>query len=234
MNETIKALLIPGSILIAGAFIGAGLYLGQVTSPAGNNLAGAPSPTQPTAAAPAEAGPQAALALELDADEFIYGNPEAEVFIVEYSDIDCPFCARVHPTLKSVVDNSNGTVAWVYRHFPIEQLHPEATRKAMATECVGRLAGNDAYWGYLDQLINQQPISVHTDFGVSVATFNECMDDPQIAQNVTDDVNRAVASGGRGTPHSIVATREYGFAVSGAQPEAVWQQAITAIQEFGS
>ncbi len=233
MNETIKPLLTPVAIMVAGAFIGLGLYLSGGQS---QNVATAPTPApaQPTAEAPVEAGPQEALALELDENEFIYGNPDAEVFIVEYSDIDCPFCARVHPTLESIVDNSNGEIAWVYRHFPIEQLHPDATRKAMATECVGRLAGNDVYWEYLGDLIDQQPTSVHTNYGVSVAAFNECMEDPQIAQNVTDDVNRAVATGGRGTPHSIVSNREFGFAVSGAQPEAVWLQAVNAIQEFES
>lgn len=233
MNETTKALLIPGSILVAGAFIGLGAYFGLGAGEP-SNLAAAPNPTQPAAEAPTEAGPQEALALDLDDDEFIYGNPDAEVFIVEYSDIDCPFCARVHPTLESVVDNSDGQIAWVYRHFPIEQLHPDATRKAMATECVGRLAGNDAYWEYLGDLIDQQPTSVHTNYGVSVSDFNECMEDPQIAQNVTDDVNRAVATGGRGTPHSVVSNRDYGFAVSGAQPEAVWLQAVNALQEFES
>lgn len=234
MNETIKALLIPGSILIAGAFIGAGLYFGQIGTATSDLRAGAGAPTPPAAPAAEEAGPQAALALNLDADDHIYGNPDAEVFIVEYSDIDCPFCARVHPTLKSVVDNSDGEVAWVYRHFPIEQLHPEATEKAIATECVAKLAGNEAFWEYLDDLIAQQPIDVYNNYGISAAEFTSCLEDPATAQLVTNDVNRAVESGGRGTPHSIVANREVGFAVSGAQPAAVWNQAVQALQDFSS
>jgi protein-disulfide isomerase len=232
MNETIKTLLIPLSIMIAGAFIGLGLYFsGTTNAPTAATAPSAPTPAQPAAE---EAGPQAALALNLDEDDHIYGNPDGEVFIVEYSDIDCPFCARVHPTLKSVVDNSDGEVAWVYRHFPIEQLHPEATEKAIATECVAKLAGNDAFWDYLDDLIAQQPIDVYTNYGVSAADFTACLEDPASAQLVTNDVNRAVESGGRGTPHSIVATREVGFAVSGAQPEAVWNQAVQALQDFSS
>ena len=88
-------------------------------------------------------------------EDHIKGNVEtAKAVLIEYSDIDCPFCKKVHPTLQSLVDN--GTIAWVYRHSPIPSLHPNAQVKAVAAECVSQLKGNDAFWQYLDTIVVEQ------------------------------------------------------------------------------
>ncbi len=81
-------------------------------------------------------------------DDHIRGSADAEVTIVEFSDFDCPFCQRFHPTLERAVEEYDGRVAWVYRHFPIEQLHPNAPALAVASECVAKLEGNDAFWEF--------------------------------------------------------------------------------------
>jgi protein-disulfide isomerase len=85
--------------------------------------------------------------------DHLRGNPEAPVIIVEYSDIDCPFCQRVHPILASIVEDRPDDVAWVYRHFPIPSLHPDAPAKAEAAECVAAQTDNETFWEYLDLLI---------------------------------------------------------------------------------
>ncbi len=77
----------------------------------------------------------------------------APAVIVEYSDIDCPYCKKLHPTLQALVDE--GKIAWVYRHSPIPQLHPFAHTKAVATECVYEIAGQKAFWSYLNVLTGQ-------------------------------------------------------------------------------
>ena len=81
----------------------------------------------------------------ITAEDHIYGNPDAEVKIVEYSDFECPYCKAFNPTLKRIVTESNGHVAWVYRHWP---LHQHSLEKLIAAECVAKLAGNDAFWKY--------------------------------------------------------------------------------------
>lgn len=81
------------------------------------------------------------------------GNINADVVIIEYSDIDCPFCKSFHPTLERISQEYGSKIAWVYRNFPLESLHPEARTKAEAAECVGQIAGNEAYWKYLKTLI---------------------------------------------------------------------------------
>lgn len=87
-----------------------------------------------------------------DATDHIRGSLDAPVRIVEYSDFDCPYCKQIHPALKSVTD-TNTSVAWVYRHFPLTNLHPNAGIKAIASECAAELGGNDAFWKYTDELI---------------------------------------------------------------------------------
>jgi protein-disulfide isomerase len=78
----------------------------------------------------------------------------APATIVEYSDIDCPYCKKLHPTLQQLVDE--GKIAWVYRHSPIPQLHPFAYLKATAAQCVYEIAGQKAFWEYLNVIAVQQ------------------------------------------------------------------------------
>lgn len=95
------------------------------------------------------------LALPGTMTDHYRGATEPVVTIVEYSDIDCPFCARLHGNLQEIID-ANDDVQWVYRHLPIAGLHPEAYSKAVASECAYELSGQDdaVFWEYLDYLID--------------------------------------------------------------------------------
>lgn len=83
-------------------------------------------------------------------EDHIKGSMDAPVMIVEYSDFDCPFCARFHGVMNTIVKKYDGEVAWVYRHFPLEQLHPNAKAVSVASECVAKLGGNEAFWVFTD------------------------------------------------------------------------------------
>ena len=67
--------------------------------------------------------------------------------IIEYSDLECPYCKRFGATMKEVVAESNGNVAWIYRHWVV---HQGALPKTAAAECVAKLKGEDAFWKYID------------------------------------------------------------------------------------
>lgn len=85
--------------------------------------------------------------------EHILGNPAtAQITLIEYSDFECPFCAKFHPTLKRIVGEANGNIAWVYRQFPLTQIHQHALERAIASECIAKIKGNDAFWKYADLL----------------------------------------------------------------------------------
>src|SRR3989344_533240 len=71
----------------------------------------------------------------IDDTDHIRGDKNAPVKIIEYSDLECPFCKRFHPTLQQAVDEYKGKVAWVYRHFPLDALHSKADKEAEAAEC---------------------------------------------------------------------------------------------------
>ncbi|MEK7480721.1 MAG: thioredoxin domain-containing protein, partial [Patescibacteria group bacterium] len=163
--------------------------------------------------------------------DHIRGNPDAAVKIVEYSDLECPFCKRFHSTMQQVVEEygKDGRVAWVYRHFPLDALHSKARKEAEATECANELGGNTAFWTYIDKLIaitpsnnqldpNQLPV-IAGDIGLNREAFQTCLDAGKFADRVSADLSDAQAAGGSGTPYSIaIAKNGEKFPINGAQP----------------
>ncbi len=89
-------------------------------------------------------------------DEHLLGNTNARIVIVEYSDLECPFCKTFHNTMHEVV-KSDPEVAWVFRHYPIPQLHAKALREAEATECAWEQKGNEGFWKYADKIFEITP-----------------------------------------------------------------------------
>lgn len=163
--------------------------------------------------------------------DHLRGSPDAPVKIVEFSDTECPMCKRFHPTLKRIVAEYPGKVAWVYRHFPIDEIHPKARKEAEATECAAELGGNAKFWAYLDRLFEITPSNDKLDpaelpriaeyVGLHRAKFEQCLQSGRHAQRVADDLDDALAAGGQGTPYSVVvAPNGRKFAILGAQPYA--------------
>ena len=81
--------------------------------------------------------------------DHILGNPDAPIVVIEYSDYECPYCKNFDATMKQIVTESDGNVAWIYRHWPI---HQGSFEKLVAAECVAKLKGNDAFWKYSELL----------------------------------------------------------------------------------
>lgn len=157
---------------------------------------------------------------EVSGDDHIIGNPNADIVMVEFSDTECPFCKRFHETLHQVIDNygKDGKVSWVYRHFPIDQLHEKARKEAEATECAYELGGADAFWSYIDSIYAKTPSNDGLDvaelpktaqeIGLDVAAFNTCLASGKHAEKVEADYQDAAAAGGRGTPYTILVLSE--------------------------
>lgn len=235
-NSLLRDLLVPISIVIAGMFVGAALYFSGGSSTPGEAVVA-------NEAAPAAEQPSG----DIDAynpvteDDHIRGNPDAPITIIEYSDFDCPFCSRFHDTMKVVTEKYGDNVSWVYRQFPIEQLHPQAPAVAVASECVADLGGNDAFWQFTDEYFatrgggDNTPHStlipeLVTNAGVDQAAFTECFESGEMNANVEEDVNNAVETGGRGTPWSIlVAPDGSAYPINGALPINAIEQLIDSI-----
>lgn len=231
--------IIPGAILIGFALIAAAIYFSGGIHP--TQVANAPTPTGAGQAIP-EAGGEVR---PVDEDDHIRGNPNAPIVIVEYSDYDCPFCKSHHETMNQVMTDygATGQVAWVYRHFPIEQLHPNAPALALASECVADLGGNEAFWTFSDlvfgerarnELTNMTKLgSYATQAGVNEAAFNTCLTDATFTDKVEEDFVDAANAGAQGTPYSLVLVGGQQGVINGAQPyEAVKQIIDTLITQI--
>lgn len=167
----------------------------------------------------------------IDANDHINGNPAAPVKIIEYSDLECPFCKRFHETMARAMEEygKKGKVAWIYRHFPLDALHSKARKEAEASECAAKLGGNNAFWAYVERLFEITPSNNGLDsnelpaiaafVGLDRGAFQTCLDSGEFAERVANDLKDAQAAGGSGTPYSIaIAANGEKFPINGAQP----------------
>ncbi|MBI2075487.1 MAG: thioredoxin domain-containing protein [Candidatus Harrisonbacteria bacterium] len=201
-------LSVPLAIIIAGLIIGISVIY----------AVGKKSVTAPVVADDDSAASETANVLDkvraVAADDHILGDLDAPVKVVEFSDPECPFCKRFHGTMQQVVAEYGDKVAWVYRHFPLDSLHPKARKEAEAMECAAELGGNDAFWKYANRLYEVTPSNNGLDpaelpkiaqyVGLDAAKFSACLASGKHAERVAKDYNEAVASGGQGTPYSVV------------------------------
>jgi len=230
-------LAMPIAIVIAGALIAGAVYW----SARGDSVAVAPQPQ----AAQENTGGLEKLA-PITSDDHIRGNSNAPVKIVEYSDMECPFCKRFHSTMQQVMDEygKDGKVAWVYRHFPLDSIHSQARTEAVASECANELGGNDAFWKYTNRFFELTPSNNQTniavvlpqiarEIGLDETKFNSCLASKKYDKHIQENLDNATATGGNGTPWSIVIAKNgKKYPLSGAQPyEAVKQLIELALQE---
>ncbi len=220
--EKENKLLIPIAILVAGALVaGAVFFKSKDTTPDANN----------------DGTPDEIEVAPVSASDHVFGSPNAPITIIEYSDIDCPFCKDFHATMERIMETygKDGTVSWVYRNFPLDSLHPEARLKAESAECVASLAGNDTYWKYLGTLFSGTETgadlgTIGATLGVNRTALESCIAAKTFAARVKADGDAALAAGGRGTPYSIVLTADgETFPLNGAQPYDVVKQVIDTI-----
>lgn len=211
--------LIPVSLVVAGLLIGGAIFF----------KGDAPTDTDESAQ------PTEVTVMPISADDHVLGNPNAKVTLIEFSDIDCPFCRTFDATMRQIMNDygDTGEVAWAYRHFPLDQLHPDARKKAEASECVASLGGDAAFWKFLGTLFSRTDESladlgsIAVEAGVDQAAFQSCFDSKTYAQNVSDDLAAAMKAGGRGTPYTIVIAPDgTKTVINGAQPYEVVKQAV--------
>lgn len=228
--------LIPAAIVVAGAFIAGALYL--------SNLGSSAQPVavpQPVAQAP-EPITNTDAVRAVTSEDHIKGNPDAPIKIVVYSDFECPFCKRFHDTMNSVMDKygSSGEVAWVFRQFPLDQLHPvKAQAVAVASECAAEQGGNDAFWkfsdGYFDVTLTNNRTDIEKvipqlvkEIGLDPKSFQTCFESDKFDARIQADLANAAETGGQGTPWSIMIGPDgTTYPINGAQPLASIEQLIS-------
>lgn len=226
---------VPGAIVVAGLIIAGAIYYGgSTTGPKAGTAAVGNAPT------PEQQAVQLEQMRPLGANDHILGNPNASIKIVEYSDLECPFCKSFHQTMQQLATAYPNQIAWVYRHFPLDQLHSQARKEAEATECAYELGGNEKFWAYTNKIfevtpsnngldLNQLPI-IAKEIGLDQAAFEACLASGRQAERVEADYQDAVKIGGRGTPFPVViGPNNTRFALEGAVPLAGMKQLVDSL-----
>lgn len=221
--------LVPLAIVVAGAFIALAIYFGGNGASNPQPIAGADDPTEVTGDIAPVTG-----------KDHVIGSVNADLVVIEYSDTECPYCKVFHETMHQVVDDYNGRVAWVYRHFPIAQLHSKAPHEAEATECANELGGNQAFWKYIDRVFEVTNSNDSLDpaelpkiasyVGLNEAAFNSCLSSGRYTEFVSKSVEDAIKAGARGTPYSVILTRGgQKMLINGAEPLASVKSKIDSL-----
>jgi protein-disulfide isomerase len=214
---------IPLAIVIGFAMIAVAIFF---TS--GKNEA------EPVANAPADTSAAPANTIRaVSEDDYILGNPNAPIVMIEYSDYDCPFCKQYHQTMHQIMDEYGvtGRIAWVYRQFPLAELHPNSPRISEAALCVGDIAGNDAFWTFTDLVFEERDLNEPTNVtkltdyadqsGVDTALYAACMNEGRMEQAVEYSIRDGYDAGARGTPYTILLVGNQQAVINGAQPYTV-------------
>lgn len=185
-----------------------GLFSGSARI-SGDALAAPSAPLDPGATG----DPVGTVAPVSDQDH-IRGDKNAKVTLLEYSDYQCPFCQRFHPTMKQALEEYKGKVRWVYRHFPLSSIHPYAKKAAEAAECASE---QGKFWELSDLFFEKQNEWAQSGLdqakmngyaqqaGVrDVKKFESCVTSGKYAQRVASDLASGEAAGVTGTPGTIV------------------------------
>jgi protein-disulfide isomerase len=208
-KKDIQAINTPAAIMVAGVFIAAAILISR---------APAKSAVDPNALKSALSDQQAAqpqtIAPITDQDHVQGEVDSAKVTIVEYSDLECPFCKEYHSTLEQIVSSYGDKVAWVYRHYPLDSLHPKSRHEAEASECAAEIGGNTAFWKYVDMVFKNTPSNNQLDpkmlpkfaqdIGLDTTKFNSCLDSGKFATDIDNDVKEGQRLGIQGTPYTVI------------------------------
>lgn len=181
---------------------------------------------------PVEAEP---LVISAD-DDPAMGSEDAPVVIIEFSDFQCPYCKRFHETtLPKIIEQyvNTGKVRFVYRDFPLTQIHPNAGLAALAAECADE---QNSFWPMHDLLFERQGEWAGSsnaqavfegyarELGLDVEQFSECLSSQRYAEEVLKDLRDGVSYGVKGTPAFFI----NGEKLEGAWPFGKFQEVIDA------
>ncbi len=148
--------------------------------------------------------------------DHIRGNLEAPVQVIEYSDLECPFCKSFHATMLKVFADlgPQNEIVWAYRQYPIDSLHRKARTESIAAECVGKVGGNEAFWKMTDTIFTKTPSNDGLDLntlpalaqesGVTRSAFLKCFNAKETAAKVEADLASGAIAGAKGTPYTLV------------------------------
>jgi protein-disulfide isomerase/uncharacterized membrane protein len=154
----------------------------------------------------------------LDSEDYVYGNPDAKVTVVKYSDFECPYCKYLALTMEPVKAKYKDKVKFVMKHFPMNpqcnrymagyDKHPNACNASITGICAGR---QGKFWEMHDKLYAAQPKldpesnrGYASELGLDMAKYDACVKDPSVLQRMNKDIDLAVKAGINGAPRTYI------------------------------
>ena len=148
------------------------------------------------------------LTVPVNAADYSIGPAHASVVVVEYGDFECPNCKQAAPAVKLLLRHFTGRMRFVYRHFPLEEVHPHALQAAEAAESAG---AQGKFWPMHDLLFdNQQHLELLQLRGyaeklqIDTLRYAAEMDDHRYLQRIREHMQSGRESGARHTPTFFV------------------------------
>lgn len=162
------------------------------------------------------------------ADDPFLGPEDAKIVIMEFSDFQCPFCKASFPSIREITSRFPD-IKYIYRDFPIDELHPESR---IAAEAAGCAHDQDLFWPYHDRLFQNQHSLVRDSLytyavqaGLDIGEFRECFDEGKFGNDVEQDRLIGIDLGVRGTPTWFI----NGEKVEGVIPEEGWEKLLESL-----
>lgn len=223
-----SSLYLPIAVVVAGLIIaGAVIFTNSSKAPEAPTVAKV-SDTQETGKKDlSNSGPD----IQVSGKDHIRGKIDAPITIVEFSDFQCPFCQRFHPTMQQVLDEYPNDVRWVYKHFPLDSIHPQARPTAEASECASE---QGKFWEFADAMFeNQSKLGKNfysetaQNLGLDESQFESCVDSRKYKDRVDNDYKEGLSLGVRGTPTSFA----NGQTIPGAVPYSQVKSIIEGLLE---
>lgn len=161
----------------------------------------------------------------------VRGNENATITVVQFGDFQCPYSAKEFPIIRPIMESATN-IKFVYRDFPLIDIHPEAFKAAEASHCAQE---QGKYWAYHDQLfLNQADLSEaalkrYADMiGLDQEKFNVCLTSGKYKSQVTRDLQDGLALGVRGTPTFFI----NGVKFEGAIPKTAWDAILERLKSL--
>lgn len=165
------------------------------------------------------------------------GNKDAKVTLIEYSDFECPYCNKFHPTMLDLMEKYSDQLVWVYRHYPLS-FHPNAEPLAQASECVNTYGSQDAFWKFSDSIYTKMSdgsiygadttnkkvseemiLSLAAAAGADRNKVKVCLDSKEMATKVKESQASGTKAGITGTPGTVIISKKGGIElIPGALP----------------
>lgn len=183
-----------------------------------NPTAQAPTDAAPTPTAPAESASVKDAVAKIVDEAYIRGKEGTRYTLLEYSDLECPFCKRHFQagTIKSLVAQYPDKINYALRHFPL-QIHANAQMAGEALECAAELEDTEAYYDLTASIFNLWSINKDAviaeagKLGINAARFTTCLDSGKYTSKVQAQMNEGQSLFGiRGTPGNVIVDTETG------------------------